>query len=109
MNGCALAACVLLIGGPVQTIGGDASVEITQRGAALIVTFRNALVKSLTVEPWTVETSGIAVSGVIRSRGGDYPDDLVVTPPEGWFCDPCVATAEETGVAIVELYPEVGA
>ena len=106
---CAAIACVLLIGGPVQVIGGHASVEITQAGATYVITFQNALVKSLTVEPWTVDLNGLTVSGSINSRGGDKPDDLVVVPPAGFWCDPCSQTVDETGEGQVVLYPEVAA
>lgn len=110
---CILAtACVLLIGGPVHRIGEGslvAQVELVQTQRGYAVTYRNALVKSLTVEEWTVDLPGMTVTGAIESRGGDAPDDLVVTPPAGWWCDPCAVTVGETDIGRVDLWPEVSA
>jgi hypothetical protein len=58
---------------------------------------------------WTVELDGVTVAGTINS--GDYlvPDDLIVTPPLGYWCDPCRVTVPENESGTVLLYPEVGA
>jgi len=107
---CAAAVCALVLAGPVQVIGsGPAAVELmpTERGYAVI--YRNRIVRSLTVEKWVVDLPGLTVSGVIAARDGDLPDDLVVTPPVGWWCDPCTVTVDENAEGRVELWPEVAA
>lgn len=114
-GGClAVIPAILLAGavgaGPVQVIGfGPARVELvpTLRGYAVI--YRNSMVKSLTIEKWTLDLPGITVAGVIAARDAALPDDLIVTPPPGWWCDPCAVTVEENDVGSVDLWPEVAA
>jgi hypothetical protein len=104
---CTLAACIILAGA-TQTIGsGPARVELAQSGAALIVTYHNRIVSSRYVEPWALDLAGITVTGVISSGDNVLPDDLVVTPPVGWWCDPCRVTVEEGESGAVELWPEL--
>ena len=99
-----------MIGGPVQVIGDDlTSVRIEASGASLVVTFSNAVAPVYDVEPWVLSIGGIEVTGTINSREGSQPDDLVVVPPPGFYCDPCVQTVDETGEGQVVLYPEVAA
>lgn len=103
-------AC-LILAGAVATIGsGPARVELAQSGAALVVTYQNRIVSSRYVEPWALDLAGITVTGVISSGDNMLPDDLVVTPPVGWYCEPsCRVTVEEGESGAVELWPEVGA
>lgn len=107
-----IAACIAApaMAGPVQVIGsGPARVELmqTQRGYAVV--YRNTIVKSLTIEKWTLDLPGLTVAGVVASGDEMIPDDLIVTPPPGWWCDPCAVTVPENDVGQVDLWPEVAA
>lgn len=107
---CLALVCALLIDAPVQVIGsGPARVELVQTQRGYAVVYRNTLVKSLTLERFTLDLAGMTVAGVIASRDGKAPDDLVVTPPPGWWCDPCTVTINEDDVGRVDLWPEVAA
>lgn len=102
-------AC-LILAGAVATIGsGPARVELAQTQHGYAVTYRNTIVQSLTVTPWAVDLAGLTVTGTINAGDGDAPDDLVVTPPDGFWCDPCIQTVQEGESGTVELFPELGA
>jgi hypothetical protein len=64
---------------------------------------------ALNVEQWIVGVDGVVASGMIMHGAGDKPDDMVVSAPDGFFCDPCQITVNEGESGNVTLYPEVGA
>lgn len=104
-------ACVLLISATnVQTIGsGPARVMLLQSGEGFTVLYENHLVSGDYVTPFEVQVDGVTVTGNVEALGGDDPDDLVVFPPQGYWCDPCRVTVDEDQTGSVELYPEIGA
>jgi hypothetical protein len=93
-----------------QTIGsGPAKVEISAgQYGTLIIIYTNRIVSSDYIENWTLDLDGVTVSGTIDAQDGDHPDDLIVTPPAGWMCDPCQTRVEEGESGAVELFPMVG-
>jgi hypothetical protein len=102
------AACIILAGA-VATIGSKPYVELTATQHGYAVTFHNARIAQ-TPQPqvFVVDLHGIAVTVHVASQSGDDPDDMIVFPPVGYYCDPCQVRAGENQSATVELLPEVG-
>ena len=87
---------------------GPSSVTVAKSDYGLAVTLNNRLVSSLPVVAIQITVDGSTVS-VVVSGHGVKPDIMTVTPPVGYWCDPCQVTVEENATGTVDLWPEVGA
>ena len=104
---CALAACIILAGATASVMGDIPYIEMTRTQEGYAVTFHNARVPRTSPDQFTVELDGIAVAVHVASLVGDDPDDMIVTPPVGYYCDPCQVRANENQSATVLLFPVV--
>ena len=84
---------------------GPSSVTVAPSDYGLTVSFDNRLIQSVSVQAFDVGPVHI----LIVSENADIPDMMVVTPPDGYWCDPCQVTVEENATGTVDLWPEVGA
>jgi hypothetical protein len=104
-----LSVCTLILAGAVATVSGDIPyIEMTRTTHGYEVTFHNARVARTRPDEFTVELDGVEVNVHVASLIGDDPDDMIVFPPPGYWCDPCQARANENQSATVELWPIVG-
>lgn len=104
---CAIAtACVLALAGPVASVvEGIPYVEIAATPEGYAVTFHNARVARTAADQFVVAVDGVEVAVHVASLVGDDPDDMIVTPPPGWWCNPCTVTVGENQRATVWLLP----
>ncbi len=87
---------------------GPSSVTVAPSDYGLAVTLNNRLVSSLAVVAFQITVDGFVVS-VVVSGHGVQPDIMTVTPPSGYWCDPCEVSVAENATGTVDLWPEVGA
>lgn len=76
-------------------------------GDRIVVRLFNGLDGNLQVAG-VLDVGGVQVPWAIDRDYNPRPDRIDVTPPVGWWCDPCALTVFEETVAEIILLPLVG-
>ena len=84
---------------------GPSSVTVVETPEGYAVTFANRLVNSVSILGFDLGDVHVR----IVSEYGSVADRMYVTPPPGFWCDPCETTVDENDTGTVDLWPEVGA
>ena len=82
---------------------GPSSVTVTETDEGYAVTFANRLVHSVSVQSFDIGDAHV----LVVSENAEIADRMTVTPPPGFYCQPCDVVFEENGQGTVLLHPQL--
>lgn len=86
----------------------DTFVVVESIDVGYSVTFHNEISAMYTNSPFNLVIDGVKVDGMYLGQPASVPDDIVVYPPDGFWCDPCQISVGEGAEGSIILYKEAG-